>query len=109
MMDAFQCESKRSGWQGLTAWRGTALGASAAPVITATVVTATAAAMMAMLAPISARFARRLTAGLAVARATLITMEMATASAAAAAAMVTLAIEFPFAAGVGLGLRRFAG
>lgn len=109
MMDACQCESKRSGWQGLTARRGTALGASAIPVITAAVVTATAAAMMAMLAPISARFARRLTAGLAVARATLVTMEMATASAAAATTMVTLATEFLFAAGVDLGLRRLAG
>gem|GEM_PF-5418997 len=110
-MDAFQCDSKRSGWQGLTALRGTALGTSAAPVITATRVAATAAAaMVAVFATVTARFARRLTAGRSVTRAALVAVEMTAASAAAAAAVIlALAAEFPFAAGVGLGLWRFGG
>ena len=91
--------------------RGTALGTSAAPVITATVVAATAVvAMVAVFATVTARFARRLAAGLAVTRATLVAVEITTASSAAAAAVkLALAAVFPFAAGVGLGLWSFGG
>jgi hypothetical protein len=110
-MDAFQCDSKRCGWQGLTALRGTVLGTSAAPVITATVVASTAAtAMVAVFATVATRFAGRLAAGLPVARAALVIVEIATATAAAATAVIlALAAEFPVAAGVGLGLWRFGG
>jgi hypothetical protein len=74
-MDAFQCDSKRSGWQGLTALRGAALGTSAAPEVTTTVVTATAVtAMVAVFTTVTARVTRRLAAGLAVTRAALVAM-----------------------------------
>ena len=110
-MDAFQCDSKRSGWQGLTALRGTALGTSAAPVITATMVAVpAAAAVVAVFATVTARVARRLAAGLAITRATLVAVKITAASTAAAAAVIlTLAAEFPFAAGVGLRLWRLGG
>ena len=107
-MDAFQCESKRSGWQGLTASRGAAFGAAASPVITASVVVAATAAMMAILASKAARFAGRWSAGLAVARVALVVMEMAAAPAAAAAPpMFTSAAEFPLGRGVTFGRRLF--
>jgi type IV pilus biogenesis protein CpaD/CtpE len=64
-----------------------------------------AIAMVAMFATVTARFARRLAAGLAVTRATLVAVEITAASAAAAAAVkLALAAVFPFAAGVSLGL-----
>lgn len=91
--------------------RGTALGTSAATVITTTVVAVTAAtAMVAMFATVTARFTRRLAAGLTVTRATLVAVEMTAASAAAAAAVIlALAAKFPFTTGVGFGLRRLGG
>jgi hypothetical protein len=122
MMDASQCDSKRSGWQGLTAGRRATLGASVA--------TETTAAMMAMAASVVALFAAvtplittvtplvtaiaalvsaGLTARLAVTRAALIPLEIASASApAAAAAILALLGIFPFAAGLAgsLGFRR---
>jgi hypothetical protein len=110
-MDAFQCDSKRSGWQGLTALRRTASGTSAAPEVTTTVVTATAAtALVAMFTTVTARVTRRLAAGLAVTRAALVTVEIPAATSAAATAVeLALAAVFPFAADVGLGLGRLGG
>jgi hypothetical protein len=69
-----------------------------------------ATTMVAVFATVTARFARRLAAGLAVTRATLVAVEITTASSAAAAAVkLALAAVFPFAAGVGLGLGRYGG
>ena len=108
MMDASQCDSKRSGWQGLTAGRRAALGASVATVITAAMM-AMAASVVALFAAVSTLVSAGLTARLAVPRAALIPLEIASASApAAAAAILALLGIFPFAAGLAgsLGFRR---
>lgn len=111
MMDASQCDSKRSGWQGLTAGRRTALGASVAAVSAAAMVAATMV-VVAVFAAVAALVSRRLTAGLAVTGVALIPLRIASASApAAAAAILALLGIFPLAAGLagGLGLRRGGG
>ena len=122
MMDASQCDSKRSGWQGLTAGRWTALGASVAAESAAALVAATMAVVAvfatvaALLAAITALVSRRLTTGLtarlAVPRVALIPLETASASAPAAAAAIGALLRiFALAAGLtgGLGLRRGGG
>ena len=121
MMDASQCDSKRSGWQGLTAGRRAALGASVATVSAAALMaTASVVALFAAVAPlvttvaalvtaIAALVTAGLAARLAVARVALIPLEMASAPApTAATTILTLLGIFSFAAGSGggLGLRR---
>jgi len=109
MMDAFQCDSKRDGWQGLTAGRGSALGASAAPIITAAMAATATAPVMAVFAAKTARFTGRLAAGLAVPRTALVPLKTASASAAAAAAMPAIAVVPAITLEAGLGFRRLNG
>lgn len=122
MMDASQCDSKRSGWQGLTAGRRTALGASVATVSAAAMGAATMAvvavfatvatllaAIAALVSALAALVSAGLTARLAVTRVALIPLKIASASApATSAAILALLGIFPFAAGLAgsLGLRR---
>ena len=115
MMDASQCDSKRSGWQGLTARRRTALGASAT-ISTAAMVAVTTAllALVAAVAPlfstiaalVALLLAAGLTARLALTRAALIALEMASAPAAATAAAIWALLRvFAVGAGRAWGLR----